>query len=276
MSMNQGLLKDSSQIKHLNTETLLHSFDRWHTSFQSVLKEHNELREDIGAAALERHRLTDANQKMKNELDAVHEMVKSSSNHLERICTLEDENRELSLQSTEMEVALETLQKQLSEEKQTHIQALQQTKEDVEERMAKINERLKTEASIERELLQRQVSDRERDLEEAEDNLKQLQNSKDAELSRVSLEYEGKLARLQRQKALSNQNQTSSANSDIFRKKLQNMKNEYETELSRLRQTIAGLEQRLAETTNLQTGSVFQQTQWQRQTMSMGKRKRTA
>ncbi|XP_067678398.1 coiled-coil domain-containing protein 152-like [Haliotis asinina] len=142
--------------------------------------------------------------------------------------------------------------------------------------MAKVNERLKTEASFERELLQQQVADRERALKEAQDRQMQLQNSKDAELSRVSLEYEGKLARLQRQKALSNQNQTSSANSDIFRKKLQNMKNEYEMELSRLRQTVAGLEQKLANTAAVQTGSVFQQTQRQRQTLSTGKRKRIA
>ncbi|XP_046353395.2 coiled-coil domain-containing protein 152-like [Haliotis rufescens] len=230
--------------------------------------------EDVRADDQERHRLTDRNQKIKNELNAVHELVKNSSRHLDRICTLEDENRQLRLRSAEKEMALEALQKQLTEEKQTHAKALQQTREVVEERMVKVNERLKTEASLERELLQRQVADRERDLRKSEDNLKKLQNSKDAELSRASLEYEGKLARLQRLNALSNQNQTSSANSDIFRKKLQNMKNEYESKLSHLRLTIAGLEERLAGANALQAGSVAQQTQRQRQTLSMGKRKR--
>ncbi len=44
--------------------------------------------------------------------------------------------------------------------------------------------------SFEREILLKQVEDRERDLKESEDNLQKLQRSKDAELSKISLEVE--------------------------------------------------------------------------------------
>ena len=75
----------------------------------------------------------------------------------------------------------------------------------------------------------------------------QVESEKQAELSRMSLEYENKLSKLQRQKAVASLNQQiPSSHQEIFRKKLQHLKSEHDREIGSLKQQIRSLQSQLA------------------------------
>ena len=65
----------------------------------------------------------------------------------------------------------------------------------------------------------------------------------EAEVVRISMEYETKLTKL-RQKVPSSNTNNSSTNQEIFRMKLQHIKNEHDREVRLLRERISELEEK--------------------------------
>jgi hypothetical protein len=58
----------------------------------------------------------------------------------------------------------------------------------------------------------------------------------------ILFQYDSKLLKLQKQTSRVQQNAAASSNQEIFRKKLQHAKSEYESEISGLKRTISDLE----------------------------------
>ena len=94
---------------------------------------------------------------------------------------------------------------------------------------------------------------------ELKHNIEQIEKDKQSELVRMSVDYDNKVAKIQRQKAAASLNQqASSANQEVFRKKLQHLKTEYDREVGNLKEQVASLQSQLSATESpLQSRSLF-------------------
>ena len=91
------------------------------------------------------------------------------------------------------------------------------------------------------------ILQRDKEIRELKGINERVESEKQAELSRMSLEYENKLSKLQRQKAMASLNQQiPSSHQEIFRKKLQHLKSEHDRETGSLKQQIKSLQSQLA------------------------------
>ena len=72
--------------------------------------------------------------------------------------------------------------------------------------------------------------------------IEEVEKEKESEKIRMSVDYDNKLAKIQRQRAAASLNQQQpSSNQEIFRKKLQHVKSEYEREIFLLKEQVASL-----------------------------------
>lgn len=93
------------------------------------------------------------------------------------------------------------------------------------------------------------IKQKDKEICELKHNIEQIEKDKQSELVRMSVDYDNKLAKIQRQKAAASLNQQpSSSNQEIFRKKLQHLKTEYDREVSNLKEQVASLQSQLSAT----------------------------
>lgn len=76
--------------------------------------------------------------------------------------------------------------------------------------------------------------------------IEEVEKDKQSELVCMSVDYDNKLAKIHRQRAAASLNQQHpSMNQEIFRKKLQHLKSEYEREINSLKEQVASLKSQL-------------------------------
>lgn len=82
--------------------------------------------------------------------------------------------------------------------------------------------------------------------------IENIKKEKQSEISITTIDFEDKIAKLQRQKAVVSmkQQQQSSNNQEIFRRKLQHLKQEYEEKMSGLKNQVSNLQAQLRQEIN--------------------------
>ncbi|XP_060569886.1 immunoglobulin G-binding protein H-like [Ruditapes philippinarum] len=113
-----------------------------------------------------------------------------------------------------------------------------------------------------REEMERKINAKAKDMDdlktEKDQELEKLGKEMLLEKEKLKMEYENKLVKLQRHKATFslNQQQSSSANHEIFRQKLQHLKKEHETEVITYKEQIRHLQEQLNASVSTQKGAV--------------------
>ena len=88
--------------------------------------------------------------------------------------------------------------------------------------------------------------EKEKEIAELKIKIEEVEKEKQSELIHMSVDYDNKLAKIQRQRAAASLNQQQpSSNQEIFRKKLQHVKSEYEREINLLKEQIASLKTKI-------------------------------
>lgn len=178
---------------------------------------------------------------LEKTVSLLEQSIQSLHNDLDLCDKLAQENRELKNVNIKLENDL-LAQNELQEEQKRSFEHLlqieqsksQKQKEDLEKEM--------------QENLCKQEQKFKEQLEVKYSEFENLKKEKKSEMQKITVEYESKLAKLQRQKATATQNQlqSSSANQEIFRKKLQHLKREHEIEINGLKEQIKTLQAQTA------------------------------
>lgn len=85
-------------------------------------------------------------------------------------------------------------------------------------------------------------AEKDKEIAELRIKIEEIEKENQSEKIRMSVDYDNKLAKIQRQRAAASLNQQQpSSNQEIFRKKLQHLKSEYERELFLLKEQVASL-----------------------------------
>eukprot|EP00058_Branchiostoma_floridae_P021360 XP_002606850.1 hypothetical protein BRAFLDRAFT_129033 [Branchiostoma floridae] len=133
--------------------------------------------------------------------------------------------------------------KELSEASRT----LQSVKEEHKDQLKQFKDNA---AKLKREegaLLQQTVQQKNSELQQLQKQLEDLERDRHSQIVQLKMAYDTKLLKLQKQTAALQQQQRgpSSANHEIFRQKLQALKNQSEQEKGALKRTIGELQQKL-------------------------------
>ncbi|XP_019632597.1 PREDICTED: nucleoporin GLE1-like [Branchiostoma belcheri] len=137
--------------------------------------------------------------------------------------------------------------KEHSKELSESSRILQSVKEKHKEQLKQLKDNA---AKLKREegaLLQQSIQQKNSELQQLQKQLEDTEREKHSQIVQLKMAYDSKLLKLQKQTATLQQQQRgpSSANHEIFRQKLQALKNQSEQEKSALKRTIGELQQKL-------------------------------
>ncbi|XP_076463177.1 uncharacterized protein LOC143295391 [Babylonia areolata] len=169
----------------------------------------------------------------------MHEMVGNFHQMVTQIDTLKDSNMVLKETCGVLEQEMKTKEKQNQEQ-------LQEQKKETEEKLTLVIQSREKEAESERQRMVRQLEEKNQMIVQLQEAIAKAKKEKEDEITVLSMEYENKLAKIQRQKSQILQNAQQSTNQDIFRKKLTHLKKTHEEEVCRLKQHIAQLQSQAA------------------------------
>lgn len=177
---------------------------------------------------------------LEKSVDLLQKAIESLHNDLELTDKLGKENVDLKASVKDLEEKLAN-HKEESEEKYKNFEKQISEDKSIHENQLK---ELQLEMSIKLKDKDKIINDY---LTEKEEELNKLSREKESEKQKLTVEYENKLVKLQRQKASAsiNQQQSSSANQEIFRKKLQHLKKEHEAEIRSMRMQIQSLQDQM-------------------------------
>ncbi|XP_064649684.1 coiled-coil domain-containing protein 152-like [Lineus longissimus] len=184
----------------------------------------------------------DANQQLKNESRKLQEQIDRLHSVLKTRCDVQNENRTLKLElesmieasaklTHESAIQFEQLQEQVDQTRKQHKQEI----EDLEEVQS-------AQAAADKATYEQNLEDNKKEIQNLEQRMADMEKEKHSEVVKLRLEYDARLLRLQKQTSRVQQNAAASSNQEIFRKKLQHAKSEYEREICGLRRTISDLE----------------------------------
>ena len=90
------------------------------------------------------------------------------------------------------------------------------------------------------------LSEKQKEIEDMKQMIEDIKSEKSAEVAVLKMEYENKMVKIQQRQKMVASNQQTSCNQDIYRRKLQHLKSEYDQETNSLREHIRNIEQQLA------------------------------
>ncbi|KAK6189105.1 hypothetical protein SNE40_005145 [Patella caerulea] len=221
-----------------NPDLLIETIDSWNNEHQKLVNAFKTLQGKMEVMTHEKEKKDQSNSSLINETEDFLESVKNSQPLLQRINNLDEENERLKENVSKLQYQVENLKKEKSEfEEETHKGIMKQEKIHQDE-VKYLKDLFNLEAHQNEMSTKEKINKYEKEIQDLQQKNNQLQASKEAELTHLSMEYENQLAKIHRQKLQNQQNQSNSGNQEIFRKKLQHMKEEYEGEIRRLKQAL--------------------------------------
>ncbi|XP_061189621.1 putative leucine-rich repeat-containing protein DDB_G0290503 [Saccostrea echinata] len=254
---NQKQNEDKSSLGNVDLQKFSSSFDKWYASTLSLLKTNTDLTNELD---LQRTANKSLNEKMKS-LTTENQKMQDSLNSLYCkmyvYCDLEEEIvalREKIKTKDEENLHIVEKMRQLQESYNEKEKSLQQDyKNQMEALRMELSETLENTTKHHDEMIQKKVLE----LEDLDKVLKKRDADHNAEVTRLSMEWEDKISELKQRLQQQQTKPSCSSNQEIFRMKFLNLKQEYDGEMRRLQQIIQTLEDRLrtrSDTTVTQTG----------------------
>ncbi|KAK7099878.1 coiled-coil domain-containing protein 152-like [Littorina saxatilis] len=215
---------------------ILGSFDRFYNLHVTVSKERDEYAQKLSSYTSENERIQKANEKLQKDLKSFHEMIGNFHQQVTEIDVLKERNRDLQEKMNILEQDLKAREEQFEG-------TIQQQQKANEEKLALMLESKEKTAAAERQRMQEMIEEKKKDIAQFKDAIATAQTEKEDKITVLSMEYENKLAKIQKQKSQILQNNQQATNQDIFRKKLQHMKKTHEEEVAALKQHIRQLQE---------------------------------
>ncbi|CAC5419292.1 unnamed protein product [Mytilus coruscus] len=219
------------------------SFDHWQNFTESLMKEKSKLQENVNTLSHDKQKLVSKNEELENQIDHLQTVLDFTHKSLHRICDVEEENREVKANLERLKADIEDSNLKMDEKERQHLRIIEEITIDNEKQKEEVKNSMKILLENENERNEISLRKKNSEVEELKEKLQVSSRESEAEIVRVSMEYEGKLAKL-RQKLPSSTAHGSSTNQEIFRMKLQHMKNEYEREVRLLKEQVSELEER--------------------------------
>lgn len=187
---------------------------------------------------------------LEKTIDLLQKAIESLHNDLDLMGKLEKENMEL-------QTAAKQRERKHSDQKEEFELRIASFEKQVKDDQTKCQDQIKELENVMDSKLKEKDSELKDMLETREMDIDKLKREKHSEIQLLTVEYETKLAKLQRHKATlsMNQQQSSSANQEIFRQKLHYLKKEHESETNKMKEQIRNLQGQLnAAMVNQQSG----------------------
>ena len=177
---------------------------------------------------------------LQTSIDALH----NDSNMLEQFGK---ENTNLKLKLNDKELQIKSFKEELKQRQKEYSSQLCNVTKDHETKIrdleAEHKKQLEKLGSEQKEIILK----KDKEISELKHKTEQAEKDKQSQLVHMSIEFENKLSKIQRQKAAASLNQQlPSSNQEIFRKKLQHLKSEYDKETSSLKEQVRSLQSQLA------------------------------
>ncbi|KAL3857946.1 hypothetical protein ACJMK2_012571 [Sinanodonta woodiana] len=238
--------------QNLDLDECAAEFEKWQEQEQHFHVERIKTLEELEASKAENCILKSQIAELEKSLTMVQGVIQHHHKDCIQLNELENENRELKSKLKEKTSATEQLKKEINSKIVTYEADFKKMEEVHQSTLAKQEISWKSTLETKMEAMTNELHLKSEEVDGLKERINEVEKEKAAEILRLSVDYENKLTKIQRQMTASSMNQQSSSNQEIFRKKLHHMKAEYEREINCLKVTISSLQDKLA---GFQSGS---------------------
>nr|XP_054764820.1 coiled-coil domain-containing protein 152-like [Lytechinus pictus] len=244
-----------SSARGIDLDKVVEEFNSWQRLHERLVQEKEGLQNEVSLLQREYEASKERHTQTIKDIKQTQEMVTKLQNMLKLKCNLEDENQELKDKVTnvidelaitreEHKLAMSQSDEKMDELHKTH-------RQEIEDLLETTTAEREKEVGILKESLHAKMNE----IGKLHKQLAELEREKHTEVTRVRLEYDAKLLKLQKEITRAQQQSSKTANrgSDIYRQKLMNAKAESDQQISSLKRTISDLQRRL----DVQTGGTY-------------------
>ncbi|XP_078657633.1 uncharacterized protein LOC144903416 [Branchiostoma floridae x Branchiostoma belcheri] len=234
-------------LKQVDLDELAQNFTAWQKATTKVAQENSTLQVQVRGLTKQLQASQDNEKARRDEIGVLQGLVDKLQGTVAKRCDLEDENMQLKDKISNILAELDSLKQEHAKELSESSRTLQSVKEEHKEQLKQLKDNA---AKLKREegaLLQQSIQQKNSELQQLQKQLEDTERDKHSQIVQLKMAYDSKLLKLQKQTATLQQQQRgpSSANHEIFRQKLQALKNQSKQEKSALKRTIGELQQKL-------------------------------
>ncbi|KAK3594780.1 hypothetical protein CHS0354_030723 [Potamilus streckersoni] len=238
--------------QYLDLDECATEFEKWQEQEQHFHVERIKTLEEHEASKAENCILKNQIAELEKSLTMVQGVIQHHQKDCIQLNELENENRDLKSKLKEKNFTIEQLKKEIDSKIMTYETNFKKMEEVHKSTLAKQEIGWKSTLETKMEAMTNEITLKSKEVDGLKERIHEVEKEKAAEILRLSVDYENKLAKFQRQMTASSMNQQSSSSQEIFRKKLLHMKAEYEREITCLKVTVSSLQDKLAD---FQSGS---------------------
>ena len=228
-----------------NIDTFLSMFESWNDQNVSIKSEGSELAQKLEIAETKKRNAEARISDLESTVTCLQSNIDSLHNDLDLVDKLHTENQELKQKLSDEDKRYETLQKSSEDKLKALESEIKYNQGQYDKELLEVHEETKRKVEkIDSEMIER--------LQEKDAEIEKIRKAKQSEVSLLTIDYEDRISKLQRQKVAvtMNQQQQSSNSQEIFRRKLQHLKLEYEEKMSSLKNQVSHLQSQLRQDVN--------------------------
>ncbi|XP_054764820.2 coiled-coil domain-containing protein 152-like [Lytechinus pictus] len=244
-----------SSARGIDLDKVVEEFNSWQRLHERLVQEKEGLQNEVSLLQREYEASKERHTQTMEDFKQTQEMVTKLQNMLKLKCNLEDENQELKDKVTnvidELAITREEHKLAMSQSDEKMDELYKTHRQEIEDLLETTTAEREKEVGILKESLHAKMNE----VSKLHKQLAELEREKHTEVTRVRLEYDAKLLKLQKEITRAQQQSSKTANrgSDIYRQKLMNAKAESDQQISSLKRTISDLQRRL----DVQTGGTY-------------------
>lgn len=259
----ETLVSEVHSEQCVELDSIVETFDKWQLIISDLTKRKTELTEEIKTLKTDKERIFRKNNELEKNIGDLQRMIDTLHKQLHTMCDMEEDITKGQTEIQSKTKDLSDARLEIYTQKMKHNEQMEKLKQENVEEISRITKELTEEKNTEIEKLQESMEQKNYEIYHLQEKLEKSFTEKESEILKLSVDHENKLAKL-KQKTSVAPAQSSSANQEIFRKKLQHLKTEYDREVNHLKYTISDLQEKLASQGNMG-----------RMTLSSGKKRRT-
>ncbi|XP_069136046.1 coiled-coil domain-containing protein 152-like [Argopecten irradians] len=235
----------SHNKKCLELDCIIDTFDNWQLAIVELVKRKSELSEEAKNVKADKERLERKIVELEKSVSDLQGMIDTLHKQLHTVCDMDENIRKGQAELRNKITELHEAKSELHTEKIKHSKLMEEMLEKHSEEKSKLIDSMNKEKKEEVGKLYQIIEQKNDEICEMQQKLNKSINDKESEILKMSMDYENKLSKL-KQKTSIPPAQSSSSNQEIFRKKLQHLKTEYEREINHLKYAVSDLQEKLA------------------------------
>lgn len=234
-------------LKEVDLDNIIDEFNIWQKFASSTQYENAQLQtqvESLQKLMIEAH---EREKSLMDDVEQLKQLVDQLQDTLAKRCDLEDANRKLKGQLEVMQSQVEQKDREFAAKMMEKDKQLKEMGKAHNAAMVNKENELKAKGAASCIALQHTIDEKNHQIQYLQRQMAEMDQENQAELTKIRMEYDSKLLKLQKQSSRQQQaGGSATANQDIFRKKLQNVRAESEREITSLKHTIMELQKKQA------------------------------